>query len=85
MKCATGGCHDDITRADGISFTSWDNTTADPNVVFKYHPESSSIMYAIKGQSPYKIMPPINSGIKPMTENQANGISTWIAEGAQPN
>jgi len=85
LKCATAGCHDDISKKHGISFTTWSNTTADPNVIFPGKPQSSSIIYAVKGLAPYEVMPPISSGLKPMNENQANGLETWIKEDAKNN
>ena len=85
LKCATGGCHDDITKAGGVSFTSYSNTIADPNVVFPEHPENSSIIYCVTGQAPYPPMPPFNSGIRPMNNNQVDGLKTWIKEGAKNN
>ena len=85
LKCATGGCHDDITKQSGISFTTWSNTVANPNVVFPGKPENSSIVYSIKGQAPYQPMPPPNSGIRAMTNNQVDGVTTWIKEGAKNN
>src|SRR5690606_20906153 len=68
VKCATSGCHEDATRAGGLSLTSYINTTADPSIVFPFEPNSSRLVWAIDPQfaSPTP-MPPIP--YPPLTEN----------------
>ncbi len=83
LKCASAGCHDDATRADGLCLTSWANTTADPSVVARGEPDNSSLVWAIEAQASVSPMPPI--GYPPLTVNQINGVKTWIREGAQNN
>ena len=85
LKCATAGCHDDITIAGGYSMTTWANTT-NPQFVTKGVPENSQLVQAIdpKYGGVFK-MPPIDSGVLPMTANQVQGVETWIKEGAKPN
>lgn len=85
LKCATSGCHDDFSKAGGVSFTSWANTTADPQVVFPYNPDNSKMVWTIEGQAGVSVMPPLNSRVAPMNENQTEGVKTWIEEGAQNN
>jgi hypothetical protein len=83
LKCASAGCHDDATRADGLSLTSWSNTTADPSVVARGEPDNSKLVWTIEAQASVSPMPPI--GYPPLTVNQINGIKTWIREGANNN
>lgn len=81
-KCAFSGCHEDQTRAAGLSVTSYGNTIADPQMVFPYFPQNSKLVWAVEGSGP-SWMPPL---IYPqLTQNQIDGIKQWIAEGAQPN
>jgi hypothetical protein len=82
VKCATSGCHEDATRAGGLSLTSWFNTTA-PGVVNPFQPQNSRLVWAIEGQAGISPMPPI--GFRPLTLNQINGIKKWIEEGAENN
>ena len=82
--CATSGCHDDITMADGISLTTWSGTTADPSVVFPGEPDNSKLVWAIEGRAGIPAMPPPGYPAY-LTENQINGIKTWIDEGAKNN
>ena len=81
-RCSQSGCHDDFTKAGGYSVTSWSNITA-PGVVDPYSPETSRLMWRIDPGSALPIMPPIRNGY--LTENQIQGIETWILEGAQNN
>jgi hypothetical protein len=83
LKCTNAGCHDDATRAAGLSLTSWANTTADPSVVARGEPDNSKLVWAITGNAAVSPMPPIS--YPPMTANQINGVKTWIDEGAQNN
>ena len=84
VKCATSGCHDDGNRAGGLRLTSWANTTIDPSVVFPGKPNNSKLVWAIEGQAGIPPMPPIGF-VRPLTPNQIQGISTWVAEGAKNN
>lgn len=82
LKCANAGCHEDATRAGGISLTTCANTKADPSIVFPGEPDNSRLIWAIEGIGNYP-MPPV--GYPPLTTNQINGIRTWIKEGADCN
>jgi len=84
LKCATSGCHDDITVAGGYSMTTWNNTT-NPQFVVRGDTLTSRLVWSITGNPAVSLMPPLNSGIKPMTQNQVEGVITWISEGALPN
>jgi len=83
LKCASSGCHDDITRASGYSLTTYGYTT-DPTFLFKGHPESSLIVQSIDPKfASSKPMPPL--GYAQLTQSQITGIETWIREGAKNN
>ncbi|MGE5409918.1 MAG: c-type cytochrome domain-containing protein [Clostridiales bacterium] len=82
LYCNTSKCHDDNSRAGGLSFTSYQNTTSDPTVVVKGYPDNSRLIWVIQpGAS--NPMPPIN--YPPLNQNQIAGFTTWIKEGAKPN
>jgi hypothetical protein len=82
IKCANAGCHEDATRAGGISLTTCANTKADPSIVFPGEPDNSRLVWAVEGIGNYP-MPPV--GYPPLTANQIKGIRTWIKEGADCN
>ncbi len=84
VKCSTAGCHDDGTRAGGLSLTSWANATIDPSIIFPFKPDNSKLVWAIEGQPGVAPMPPIGF-VRPLTPNQIQGIRTWILEGAKNN
>jgi len=81
IKCNNAGCHDDQTRAGGISLTTWANVVADPTVVFPGEPQNSRLVWSIEGIN-YP-MPPV--GYPTLTKNQIEGIKKWIEEGAKNN
>ena len=83
LKCATAMCHDNQTRAGGLSLTSYANTTSDALIVFPFQPESSRLVWAIEGTSGANPMPPPGSTVIPLTQKQIDGIKTWIREGAK--
>ncbi len=81
-KCNYSGCHDDGSKAGGLSLTTWANTTTDYLVVAPGYPDNSKLVWTIRGQSTTP-MPPV--GYYPLTKNQIDGIITWIKEGAENN
>ena len=83
VKCNSSGCHDDGSRAGGLSLTSWVNVTADASIVFPGEPQNSKLVWAIEGQAGIQPMPPI--GYAPLTPQQIRAIKTWIDEGAKNN
>src|SRR5690606_5012620 len=57
--CAVEGCHDDGTRAGGLSLTTWANTTADPTIVTSGEPDNSILIWTIDPNFSYpNPMPP---------------------------
>jgi hypothetical protein len=86
IKCAVEGCHDVESRAGSLSLTSWSATTADITIVFPGEPKTSRLVWSIDPDyGSTTPMPPIDSGIPTLTDNQIEGIITWITEGAQNN
>ena len=82
-KCNNSGCHEDATRAGGLSLTSWANTTSDPGIVFPNEPQNSRLIWAIQNQAGISPMPPY--GYAALTKNQIDGIKAWVQEGAKNN
>ncbi len=84
-KCTLSGCHDDATKAGGLSLTNYASTTEDIQIVFPYHPENSILVWAIEGAGGYGPMPPVTAPAPPVTKKELQGIKTWIKEGAKAN
>lgn len=83
LKCNVTGCHNQEARAGGIVLTSRTYVTADLSVVFPGEPQTSRLVWAIQRQSGASPMPPVP--YPGLTENQIEGIKTWIREGAKDN
>ncbi len=83
LKCNNSGCHEDATRAGGLSLTTWAGATADPGVVFPGEPNNSRLVWAIQRKAGVQPKPPLE--YPPHTQNQVDGIVTWIKEGAKNN
>lgn len=82
VKCNNSGCHNDETRAGGVSLTSWSNVT-DPRILVKGDTLTSVIVWSIDRLPGSKWMPP--NGYPGLTSGQRVGIKTWISEGALNN
>lgn len=84
IKCSTSGCHNNESMAGGYSVTSWSNVVT-PGIVNPGNVETSILVWRIEGIG-VEIMPPIGNLLsKPLTQNQVEGIKTWIEEGAKSN
>lgn len=83
LKCNYSGCHDDGSRAGGISLTTWTNVTNDPTLVFPFEPESSRLIWSIQNRPGASLMPPL--GYQPLIKREIDGIYKWIEEGAKNN
>ncbi len=83
VKCTYSGCHDDNSKAGGLSLTSWSGTTAGYKVVIPGSASTSPIVWSVNG-SGTKPMPPVST-YPGMTSNQVNGLKVWINEGAKNN
>ncbi len=82
VKCNNSGCHNDESRAGGISLTTWSNVT-DPRIVVRGDTTTSVLVWSIDKIPGAKWMPPIN--YPQLTKEQIRGIKTWIQEGAENN
>jgi hypothetical protein len=80
--CAFTGCHGDTEPAAGLRLTSYDNLMFNSlQVVVRERPDESILVLRIEGRLGSRM--PLNR--TPLTQNQINGIRTWIAEGALNN
>ncbi len=84
-KCTSSGCHDSETSAANLDLTTWAGATSDPLIVSPGFPNNSKLVWSIEGNSGTSIMPPPYGTVLPLTENQIQGIKTWIEEGARAN
>lgn len=82
VRCATAGCHDDQTKAAGLSLTTYQNTTASYVFVYPGNPDASLLVLSVEGRSTYPMPPP---GRPPLTQKQIKAIRTWVKEGARNN
>lgn len=82
VRCATSGCHDDQTKAAGLSLTNYQNTTSSYIFVNPGNPDASLLVLSVEGKSTYPMPPP---GRPPLTQKQIKAIRTWVAEGAKNN
>jgi hypothetical protein len=83
IKCVN--CHGvGITEA-GLDLTTWSGTVADPSIVFPGQPENSRLVWSIEGNPAVMPMPPPGSAYLPLTQDQVEGVKTWIKEGANNN
>jgi len=83
LKCNGSSCHDDGTRAGGLSLTTCANATSGYRFISPNNSKTSQIVWAEEGQSGYQ-MPPVGVN-KPFTAEQDRGLKKWIDEGAKCN
>ncbi|MBU1098175.1 MAG: hypothetical protein CVV23_12930 [Ignavibacteriae bacterium HGW-Ignavibacteriae-2] len=84
VKCAHA-CHNEENFDGSYSMTTWSNVLQ-AGVVNPFSPETSRLIWRIDSEKyGYEPMPPYNSNVKPLTENQRIGVFTWIKEGAKNN
>lgn len=80
--CTFSGCHADDQPAAGLRLTSYDNLMFNSlQVVVRERPDESILVLRIEGRLGSRM--PLNRPA--LTQNQINGIRTWIAEGALNN
>lgn len=82
--CNNSGCHNSQDNAGEISLTSWGELRGDPFLVIPGYPDESLLYLSVSGGS-VNIMPPPFGTSRPLSNNQINGIRTWILEGAEAN
>lgn len=75
-NCATSGCHDNATHAEGIYMTSYAKIMYSGGIT-AYHSDNSRLYRSISHNS----MPA--GGIGPLTDRQKTLIRNWIDQGAR--
>ncbi len=83
VKCNFTGCHNTTDRAGGLALTSYIEVTSNISVVVPGDSETSVMVWTINREAGGRNMPPL--GYPALTQNQIDGITTWIDEGAQAN
>lgn len=80
--CNNSGCHNSEDNAGGIRLTSYGELFAVPFLIIPGSPDESQLFLAVDGQS-VNFMPPPYGNSVPLSENNIQGIRTWILEGAE--
>jgi hypothetical protein len=84
QRCAFGGCHYGPSPAGGLDLTrpSYEALRNHfPALVVVGEPSNSILVQKIEGT----LQPRMPYNRQPLTDNQINGIRTWISEGALNN
>lgn len=91
QKCATAGCHNDISKvaAGGLSLSSWDKLfegSRGGSSVIPYRPDQSFLMYFINTDPDQGVVlsPTMPFNESPLSTEEYNKIHDWIFDGA-PN
>lgn len=79
-KCVN--CHGVGSVEGGVNLTNWAGATA-PDIVVRSDPDNSPLVWSIQRIPGIPAMPP--EGYVGLTEDQIEGIITWIKEGAKNN
>lgn len=81
-NCAMSGCHDPITREEGIDLSSYDAMMASDDVIDTETPMSSELLEVITaGPNDNDRMPPDPS--PPLSQEQIQKIEIWLSMGAK--
>ncbi len=79
-SCATTGCHDAATHAEGYVFTSYSTIMQKPESIVPFNPNGSKVYNVItKNESDDRMPPSPNS---PLNSDQIDVIRQWILSGA---
>ncbi len=79
LACTYSGCHDDETKAKGLSLTSWTNAYySDPGVIVAGNPGNSKLCEILEGKISHAA--PLDT-----IQNHVKGIHQWVLEGAKNN
>ncbi len=81
-RCAFSGCHDAVSRQNGIELTSYQSIMASGEIT-PFNPNEGHIVKAITETDPDKQMPPPPHAA--LSASQVLLITQWIAQGAQNN
>ena len=76
-KCATSGCHDQVTHREDYVFSSYSSTIL---AVYPGKPEESKLFEVITTESGDDKMPPVGS--VQLTSAEIDSIASWITYGA---
>ncbi|MFT4522129.1 MAG: hypothetical protein ACI8ZN_001069 [Bacteroidia bacterium] len=80
-SCAKAGCHDAITRTEGLQFTDYANIM-NGGKIKPGNPGGSDFYEVLVETGPKKLMPPPPASL---TAEQKNAIRLWILQGAKNN
>jgi len=84
-SCAVSGCHDQETHEEDLILDSYSNIIASGEIE-PYNLNEGDIYEAItENQSDDDFMPPSDSEIDPLTEEQIAAIALWINQGLPDN
>lgn len=78
LSCTYSGCHDDGTRAGGLSLTTWSNANADPGNIVPFDPDHSKLVQVMERKI-------IHNGPLDTISNHIRGIRRWVLEGGKNN
>ena len=79
-NCAMSNCHDDETKRDGISLTSFGNVIASDEVD-PFDLDGSDLYEVLVETDPDKAMPPPPRDV--LSQSEIDIIAKWITQGAQ--
>ena len=79
-NCAKSGCHDEITRQEGFSLTSYENVM-NSGEVDPFDLDGSDLYEVITETRADKIMPPPPNSA--LDQSEIDIIAKWISQGAQ--
>jgi len=78
-----GGCHAGENPEGKLSLETYNHLRERWDLINTASPGNSDLVSSLKGKLPRVEQMPLNR--PPLNENQINGITTWIEEGAQDN
>jgi len=81
-NCALSGCHDAITRRDGVQLTDY-NSIITTGKVKAFNPNDSEVWEKITETDPSERMPPPPRN--PLSQAQKDIVFKWIMQGAKNN
>jgi uncharacterized membrane protein len=79
-NCAVTGCHDPVTKIEGLNLSSYATIMSKSETVVPFNPGESKIYQSIIKLSGEDRMPPYPRAR--LTSTQIQQINTWISEGA---
>ena len=87
QKCATAGCHNATTAAEGLSLNSWESLmrgSVNGAMVIPFRPEKSHLIFHLNTDSTIApVALPTMPPAQPFTRNELDFLMRWIREGAK--